>query len=199
MTHVSKRQELQLTVLLWFAPARYEWFKDLDLKWYGLPAVSNMLMEIGGLEFTCCPFSGWYMGTEIGVRDFCDSSRYNILEVVLCAKNAHRAMLRWRNQRHRLTEASCREEHVLCHQMAQSERHPSSNWAHWGESSVTGLSWSLCACYKLSWHKLSSFHFNILQYVYSFIYISIYVFMHLHSGMFMRIWTGSKSPNYSWT
>lgn len=93
MTRASKRQELKLTVGLWFAPARYEWFTDLDLKWYGLPAVSNMLMEIGGLEFTCCPFSGWYMGTEIGVRDFCDSSRYNILEVVLCAKNTHRVML----------------------------------------------------------------------------------------------------------
>lgn len=65
---------------------RYEWFKDLELKWYGLPAVSNMLLEIGGLEFTCCPFSGWYMGTEIGVRDFCDSSRYNILEVACRAK-----------------------------------------------------------------------------------------------------------------
>ncbi|XP_072520699.1 nitric oxide synthase 1 [Salminus brasiliensis] len=61
---------------------KFEWFKDLNLKWYGLPAVSNMLLEIGGLEFTACPFSGWYMGTEIGVRDFCDSSRYNILEEV---------------------------------------------------------------------------------------------------------------------
>ncbi|MEQ2177200.1 Nitric oxide synthase, brain [Goodea atripinnis] len=61
---------------------KFGWFKDLDLKWYGLPAVSNMLMDIGGLEFTGCPFSGWYMGTEIGVRDFCDSSRYNILEEV---------------------------------------------------------------------------------------------------------------------
>uniref|UniRef100_A0A672RGN3 Nitric oxide synthase n=1 Tax=Sinocyclocheilus grahami TaxID=75366 RepID=A0A672RGN3_SINGR len=60
---------------------KFEWFKELNLKWYGLPAVSNMLLEIGGLEFTACPFSGWYMGTEIGVRDFCDSSRYNILEV----------------------------------------------------------------------------------------------------------------------
>ncbi|XP_043924227.1 nitric oxide synthase, brain [Protopterus annectens] len=61
---------------------KFEWFKDLDLKWYGLPAVSSLLLEIGGLEFTACPFSGWYMGTEIGVRDFCDSSRYNILEDV---------------------------------------------------------------------------------------------------------------------
>ncbi|XP_016046155.1 nitric oxide synthase 1 [Erinaceus europaeus] len=61
---------------------KFEWFKELGLKWYGLPAVSNMLLEIGGLEFSACPFSGWYMGTEIGVRDYCDSSRYNILEEV---------------------------------------------------------------------------------------------------------------------
>lgn len=60
---------------------RYEWFKELDLKWYGLPAVANMLLEVGGLEFTACPFNGWYMGTEIGVRDFCDAQRYNILKV----------------------------------------------------------------------------------------------------------------------
>ncbi|MGH0171552.1 UNVERIFIED_CONTAM: hypothetical protein FKN15_061827 [Acipenser sinensis] len=61
---------------------KFDWFKDLSLKWYGLPAVSSMLLEVGGLEFTGCPFSGWYMGTEIGVRDYCDSSRYNILEDV---------------------------------------------------------------------------------------------------------------------
>ncbi|XP_071065909.1 LOW QUALITY PROTEIN: nitric oxide synthase 1 [Dasypus novemcinctus] len=60
----------------------FEWFETLGLKWYGLPAVSNMLLEIGGLEFSACPFSGWYMGTEIGVRDYCDNSRYNILEEV---------------------------------------------------------------------------------------------------------------------
>lgn len=60
---------------------RYEWFKELDLKWYALPAVANMLLEVGGLEFTACPFNGWYMGTEIGVRDFCDAQRYNILKV----------------------------------------------------------------------------------------------------------------------
>lgn len=40
-----------------------------------------MLLEVGGLEFPACPFNGWYMGTEIGVRDFCDTQRYNILEV----------------------------------------------------------------------------------------------------------------------
>uniref|UniRef100_A0A8B9Q262 Nitric oxide synthase n=1 Tax=Apteryx owenii TaxID=8824 RepID=A0A8B9Q262_APTOW len=61
---------------------KYKWFKELDLKWYALPAVANMLLEVGGLEFTACPFNGWYMGTEIGVRDFCDVQRYNILKEV---------------------------------------------------------------------------------------------------------------------
>ncbi|XP_021093889.1 nitric oxide synthase, inducible isoform X1 [Heterocephalus glaber] len=61
---------------------KYEWFQELGLKWYALPAVANMLLEVGGLEFPGCPFNGWYMGTEIGVRDFCDAQRYNILEEV---------------------------------------------------------------------------------------------------------------------
>ncbi|XP_057357119.1 nitric oxide synthase, inducible isoform X3 [Manis pentadactyla] len=61
---------------------KYEWFQELELKWYALPAVANMLLEVGGLEFPGCPFNGWYMGTEIGVRDFCDVQRYNILEEV---------------------------------------------------------------------------------------------------------------------
>ncbi|XP_053560576.1 nitric oxide synthase, inducible isoform X2 [Bombina bombina] len=60
----------------------YEWFKEMNLRWYTLPAVANMLLEAGGIEFTACPFNGWYMGTEIGVRDFCDVQRYNVLEEV---------------------------------------------------------------------------------------------------------------------
>ncbi|XP_015277399.1 PREDICTED: nitric oxide synthase, inducible [Gekko japonicus] len=60
----------------------YEWFRELGLKWYAVPAVSNMLLEVGGLEFTACPFNGWYLGTEIGVRDYCDVHRYNILQEV---------------------------------------------------------------------------------------------------------------------
>ncbi|XP_068011019.1 nitric oxide synthase, inducible [Melanerpes formicivorus] len=61
---------------------KYGWFKELDLKWYALPAVASMLLEVGGLEFPACPFNGWYMGTEIGVRDLCDVQRYNILKEV---------------------------------------------------------------------------------------------------------------------
>lgn len=60
---------------------RFDWFEDFDLKWYALPAVANMLLEIGGLEFTACPFNGWYMSAEIGCRNLCDSYRYNMLKV----------------------------------------------------------------------------------------------------------------------
>uniref|UniRef100_UPI00358E0407 nitric oxide synthase 1 n=1 Tax=Myxine glutinosa TaxID=7769 RepID=UPI00358E0407 len=57
------------------------WFSELGLRWYALPAVANMLLEIGGLEFPAVPFNGWYMGSEIG-RNLCDAGRYNILQDV---------------------------------------------------------------------------------------------------------------------
>lgn len=40
-----------------------------------------MLFDVGGIEFPAAPFNGWYMGTEIGARDFCDEQRYNLLPV----------------------------------------------------------------------------------------------------------------------
>ncbi|KAK2831743.1 hypothetical protein Q7C36_016829 [Tachysurus vachellii] len=78
----------------------YKWFKDLNLRWYAVPAVSNMLLEIGGLEFTACPFNGWYMGTEIGVRDFCDTQRYNILEKVghCMGLDTHKLSSLWKDE-----------------------------------------------------------------------------------------------------
>ncbi|RNB83365.1 nitric oxide synthase [Brevibacillus fluminis] len=54
-------------------------FADLQLKWYGLPVVSNMRLEIGGIDYTAAPFNGWYMGTEIGARNLADVDRYNML------------------------------------------------------------------------------------------------------------------------
>ncbi|CAG2103052.1 unnamed protein product, partial [Medioppia subpectinata] len=60
----------------------FKCFEELDIQWYALPAVSNMMFDVGGLEFPACPFSGWYMVTEIATRDLCDPQRYNILEEV---------------------------------------------------------------------------------------------------------------------
>lgn len=57
-------------------------FGSLGLRWYAVPAVADMVLEIGGIEYPCSPFSGWYMGTEIGARDLADTGRYNQLPVV---------------------------------------------------------------------------------------------------------------------
>lgn len=60
----------------------FEWFEDLGLRWYALPAVSNMMFDCGGIQFTAAPFNGWYMSTEIGCRDLCDPQRLNMLETI---------------------------------------------------------------------------------------------------------------------
>lgn len=60
----------------------YAWFSRLGLRWHALPAVSNQVLEIGGIRYPCAPFSGWYMGTEIGARDLSDEGRYNALPAI---------------------------------------------------------------------------------------------------------------------
>ena len=60
----------------------YGWFADLGLKWHAVPVISNMRLEIGGISYTAAPFNGWYMGTEIGARNFGDVERYNMLPLV---------------------------------------------------------------------------------------------------------------------
>ena len=63
-------------------PPELDWFEDLGLKWYAVPALSDMLMEVGGVRYTAAPFSGWYMCTEIGSRNFGDTDRYNLLPLI---------------------------------------------------------------------------------------------------------------------
>jgi nitric-oxide synthase len=55
---------------------------SLHLRWVALPVVSNMRLEIGGISYPAAPFSGWYMETEIGARNFADENRYNLLPEV---------------------------------------------------------------------------------------------------------------------
>ncbi|MBL18036.1 MAG: nitric oxide synthase [Crocinitomicaceae bacterium] len=57
-------------------------FEKLNLVWYSTPIISNMILEIGGVEFLAAPFNGWYMGTEIGARNLADEDRYNMLPKV---------------------------------------------------------------------------------------------------------------------
>lgn len=57
-------------------------FSTLGLKWYAVPIISDMVLDIGGIRFPAAPFNGWYMETEIGARNFGDKQRYNQLEAV---------------------------------------------------------------------------------------------------------------------
>lgn len=61
---------------------RHHGFAALGLRWYAVPAVSDMSLEIGGVTYPAAPFNGWYMGTEIGSRNLGDTDRYNLLPTV---------------------------------------------------------------------------------------------------------------------
>lgn len=60
----------------------YAWFADLGLRWYAVPVVSDMYLDIGGVCYPSAPFNGWYMCTEIGSRDLGDVGRYDQLPVI---------------------------------------------------------------------------------------------------------------------
>jgi nitric-oxide synthase len=60
----------------------FRWFADLGLRWHAVPAISSMVLEIGGIRYPAAPFNGWYMGTEIGARNLGDAGRYDMLPAV---------------------------------------------------------------------------------------------------------------------
>lgn len=57
----------------------FPWLKALGVKWHAVPAISNMRLRIGGIDYPSAPFNGWYMGTEIGARNLADHDRYDLL------------------------------------------------------------------------------------------------------------------------
>ena len=57
----------------------FEWFEELGLRWYSLPVVCNMGLDLGKSFYQSCPFNGWYVCTEIGSRNLGDEGRYNML------------------------------------------------------------------------------------------------------------------------
>jgi nitric-oxide synthase len=58
------------------------WFTELGLRWHAVPAIANMRLTIGGVHYPLAPFNGWYMGTEIGARNFADADRYDLLPTI---------------------------------------------------------------------------------------------------------------------
>lgn len=57
----------------------HRWFGEMGVRWHALPAISSMALDCYGLRYTAAPFSGWYMGTEIGARNLADADRYDLL------------------------------------------------------------------------------------------------------------------------
>lgn len=57
----------------------HPWLEELQLRWYAVPAVSDMALDLGGNLFRLAPFNGWYLDTEIAARNFSDSNRFNLL------------------------------------------------------------------------------------------------------------------------
>jgi nitric-oxide synthase len=78
----------------------YSWFTELNLKWHAFPTISNMCLEIGGIRYTAAPFSGWYLVTEIGTRNFADVDRYNLLPVIASRMglDTHSNRTLWKDQ-----------------------------------------------------------------------------------------------------
>ncbi len=60
----------------------FSWFAGLGLRWYAVPAISDMFLVVGGIRYPAVPFNGWYMCTEIGSRDLGDAGRYAQLPVI---------------------------------------------------------------------------------------------------------------------
>jgi nitric-oxide synthase len=79
---------------------RFPWFGQLGLRWYAVPVICDMCLEIGGICYPAAPFNGWYMGTEIGARNLADSGRYNQLPEIAARMGLDTARERslWRDQ-----------------------------------------------------------------------------------------------------
>lgn len=62
--------------------SHYPWFSEMGLRWHCIPAVSDMMLDAGGIQYRLAPFNGWYLDTEIAARNFTDTNRYNLLPQV---------------------------------------------------------------------------------------------------------------------
>ena len=81
------KQESVLEINL--AHPEYIWFSDLQLKWHAVPLISDMVLEVGGIQYPAAPFNGWYMVTEIGSRNLGDEKRYNKLPLIAKQMGLH--------------------------------------------------------------------------------------------------------------
>ncbi|MEM9350461.1 MAG: nitric oxide synthase oxygenase [Pseudomonadota bacterium] len=73
---------------------------DLNLRWFALPAVANMALDLGGIVYSAAPSNGFYMGTEIGSFNLADPRRYDRMPAIAEAMgfDTSEANPLWRDQ-----------------------------------------------------------------------------------------------------
>lgn len=49
--------------------------KELGCKWTTVPTITNFMMNLGGIKYSCCPFNGWFVSIEV-VRNLIE--RYDL-------------------------------------------------------------------------------------------------------------------------
>ena len=76
----------------------HKWFEELRLRWYKLPVISHMTLDIGGIEYPAAPFNGWYMLDEVATRNFGDDHRYNQLPVIADRLGLDRSSPFWKEK-----------------------------------------------------------------------------------------------------
>ena len=70
----------------------------LGLRWFAVPAVSGMALDVGGIQYSAAPSNGFYMGTEIGSGNLADPDRYDQLSAVAAATGLDTQDPLWRDQ-----------------------------------------------------------------------------------------------------
>src|SRR5256714_5047199 len=63
----------------------HEWFAELELRWHAVPAISNMRLSIGGVQYPPAPVNGWDQGTEIRAPKLGDPQRDHLMPPVPAA------------------------------------------------------------------------------------------------------------------
>lgn len=57
-------------------------FAAMGLRWFAVPAVADMALDLGGVQYAAAPSNGFYMGTEIGSFNLSDPRRYDLLPAI---------------------------------------------------------------------------------------------------------------------
>jgi len=87
----------------------YDFFEELQLEWFAIPAVVNMYLDVGGHRFRNVPFNGWFLSYEVATLDLAHHKRYNVLPEIAEAMNLDTSQDEplWKEQAHLALHRAC--------------------------------------------------------------------------------------------